>query len=105
MTTGPTGTYGGANDGMGPLPMTPTTCAASFQSRKLVSTHDVSSAIAPSRPAASRPAGNRRADMRRGDSVAALSRCSPADVLRAIGNAPEASVGGAIGPGTAASFG
>ena len=55
MTTGPTGTYGGANDGMGPFPMTPTTCALSFQSRKLASTHDVSSLIALSRPA-SRPA-------------------------------------------------
>ena len=90
---------------MGPLPMTPTTCAVIFQSRKLASTHVVSSVTALSRPDTSRPASGRRVDTRRGDSIAALSRCSPADVPREIGNAPVAGVGGAMGPGTAASFG
>src|SRR5689334_9831259 len=105
ITTGPTGTYGGAHDGMGPLPMTLTTCAVSFQSRKLVSTHDESSLTAPSRPAMSRPAAGRRAVVRRGASIAALSRFSPTDIPREMGNALEAGVGGAMGPGTAASFG
>src|SRR5262245_29364407 len=105
MTTGPTGTYGGAYVGMGPLPMTPTICAVRFQSRKLVSTHDDRSLTAVSRTAASRPAWIRRADTSCGERIAAVRRCSPADVPRAIGNALAAGVGGAIGPGTAASFG
>src|SRR5687768_8336417 len=102
ITTGPTGTYGGANVGIGPFPKTFITCALAFQTAKLAANQFAKSVI--SRSAAGSFAASPSSFWSRAANVEGLNTSSAGESREATG-VGMFGMGGAIGPGNAANAG